>query len=1665
MIGKPNLIRNSTWSIICLISILFSNGIFGQTERFPANVSPVVNAPYSLFIEDYTDPGKNQLVANIVFNDFNEASWTFKLKLTIESTDVRLSTKTGFTPTQPITVQPGILTQFSSTDWIEYFDFSSMDITGSAANLVRQTGRLPEGLYSFCIEVLDYETGDALSRETCSNIWIQLNDPPRVISPLCGAVVDPKQTSFPITWQLFNTQSPNAIMGTTYELTIWQLTDPTANPLVAVQSGQALQVFQVSNLSSTTFTYGPAEPLLDLGKIYVYQIRAVSPDGRDTYKNGGRSEFCYFSYGWPEGGSLDLSWPEYDGGFRSEEQPYLSWRAPNNKQANQPVEYLIEVMEMEEGQSPEEAYAANEPWLSYQQPPTYNSFGGSLNLPNLKKSSKYAWKVTAYTGEQLIAESDVGLMNGPSLVEFFYAGNHRVNVDYINGKDVSNISGGGAVRVSTKIDEWTNFTFKDISLADNGGFWVMQSGTIEIEISQNRDIALNPRIQDNQGATFEIQKYRLTREGLDAFGTFLWDLPFATLSSEKPVVNSVEQWANFNNFRVNTVIGLPENANRFDLLEPYDFTLDIYKSSLVYINDNSYRFELDGDVFVSEQVRRLEDQRASFRFDNASDLFYIDGSSSSFLNAIQPIQNTQFWLRTSNYIIDFSEKESPGIHSGDLEWKGIDIVDYSLTFDKSADHKGQLNFNTPFVNNYTQDGANRYVYIDEEGLSLKLNTTYADLQDGLKFQTFPSNPLTLDLTINDNIVDENSKMNGDFLIPFISVEKRFGYEIPINNLGFEKGFLLDLEGYDFYFNKGALEQEIYVKINRAVLSGNERITMNVDLDWPGMGVELTGLRDFKIWGDYSVGFSAKNGTVALEERKNALMSAQEYPVTIDVIGAGSYNGRYFLATTADIVLGEDVSGPEAEPTVNVYSSVENSFVPESAEGAIADLPDEGPTYEESIAQLESEIEAYEESLLAKLNDGSQQLQEEAEALKEGLAGDYQMYPPDDIVKNTLDSAEQNVRNDKLYPIVEGFVTVLAEHYLAPLDKTVNNFNKKIEDAINGEKGKAQDFINRSIDNLVDQVTQSLASTLQNQQVDVTPIINEIGQATKQALKSEINGSLDQSVKNNLTEPIKVLLVDQFVQRVYAYLIENSTEAIYATLKGEADGGEIAKNYANGLADLAKETTQDVANFISPDNLASTIEGLASDFIQGIDMGAVAAEISGKSREIILKSLEQIAKDKAADLAQEFLEESSLPPFLGGENPIDFAGIGSKLADGNYAGAIKDALPVDPLPLKLRTPIVDLDGFVEYTPNDPDYGNVWSGDIAMNVKVPKPFVLNATYINGLKDDNSYWFVEIRGDDVEAEGGDKPYKLGDPIPREVKPLKNPVNMGIANLVGVSGRLYHHMSETDNGGIIPDPDMRFGAFMNVVFFDTKGGNNLRLAVAGEINTKANGDYTLEFDGDVQMRNKTPDVVRIDENAAIQGTVEIKYNSAERHFFGYATVVLYEPGKLCAEGSILVDVKPGEWRVALGNRDDRLRFVPGCVGWSPTGWLDINQNTAELGLGVEWSVRGQTPSIPVAIWKVRFAAEAGFAFGILAAVQYTPDLALAKLGIWADIWARIVMDYKKIWKRKWKTKTLIDIALSGDMILYFIPKPTTLEGSLRGHVQVLFFKKSIKASFSKEI
>ncbi|MEO9964868.1 MAG: hypothetical protein ABJF11_03715 [Reichenbachiella sp.] len=1659
---------------------LFPHIVEAQTLRYPANATPVLTTPYSSFLSDYSEPGGNKLSATVVFNDFNEPQWNFRFRLTIESNDLRLTTSPNFIPSAPITVTPGVPEIVSGEDWLPYFEYQNLVIEGLSRKELERSGRLPEGFYSFCIEVLDYNTGETLSRKTCASAWIQLNDPARIISPICGKFIDPNSIQIPFQWQMFNTQSPNATMGTAHQLTMWEITDNSANPMSAVANGQALQVFQTDLLSGTNYVYGPSDPALELGKHYIYQIQSFDPEGRDTFKNNGYSEFCDFYYGWPSDGKVSLLEPGNNDGFRRRQLPVMKWSSVDNMIPGQWVSYEVQIGEIEEDEIPDENIHFDNLWYSRTLQPTSMSYDMKVELGKLPAvTKKYIWRVVARTGEQEVGRSKPSLFYGPSLVERFYAEGHKIWVDAITNADIKNLAGEGRIRLTANKNDWTKIKFKGLKLKENGGYYILEDGEIIHELDEHKLDTLNAEFARNGYSLFGIEKYRINKEGLSVYGDIDWDLPFATTASEKAVVRTDKGWMVYDDFTVNGALKLHEE-NTYDLLDPFKFTLDLHTSSYIYVNTDKYWFEFDGNVNLPGNVKGIfEDQLVSVPFFDAEHVFYIELDQPEITNHVSVLNNTRIELRASTLTIDFSEKESPVSFSGQPDWKGVYFNSFQLRYNKNVDASGQVTLDKVFNKPYelTSDGPEE-AWVTTKGFDFKIDKTFADGDFG-KFNTFPAKLNRIQLELKASKVVGESKLEGEMLIPVVSTEEPFDFTIPLSNMGFRTGYLHDLDETAFTFNKDGGEQLINILIKRAVFADNNRLNMTIDVEWPALEITMKSVVGFKAWGDYTIGFNTKNGALPLSQRLNGKMSG--YPVVIHTIGAGSSEGNYSFATTIDSQLGDDVSGGEGAPQVNVYSIVANEYVPKDAEAftdATSDQPEE--TQEEKTSQITQQYQESETALLSKLVNSQEGILNTGNSLKASLAGSpaeafapTQIYTGPGFDPGTGHLERGGAFFDKLSPeqkeqfdlLITGLVSKLAE----PVTSKINKKTKEITDQINGSIDDLTLSATIEIENKVDALVQSIAdeliNTLQNDLVDVSGPIAEIATATATSIKGEVSGALNQSVDTNVRTPVISLLQDGIAGRVNGLIIDQGAEIVYGVFEGKPlAGGDALEGVVTGIPTIIEDAAKDALNMVKPDKLASTIQALGQDFITNISVGDIAHDISSHIDDIIKQALKDAANDKINDIASQYANEVLNFGEGDAQIPIDFVGVATRLAKGD----VKGIFAADPVRVKLNTPVIALDGFIKYTPDDAVFGDVWSGDVIMSVKVPRPFQLNALYFNGKKGDTHYWFCQIDPAFGDKSQGRQP---GDVLSKEPREMPKPVSMGIVDLVGISGRLYHHMSEQPSGIIVPDEAMKYGAYLNMVLFDkSTNGEVMRLQLAGEINSKENGDYTVALEGNAHLLGQNT-VKDGDKRAVIQGTVKISYNSAEKHFIGYASVDLKHEA-LCAHGSLLVDVKPGKWRVAIGTREDRLSFIPACAGWAPTGWLDVNQNVAELGLGVSFSLSAQSPTINLFIVKFNVAVDAGVAFGVQAAVQYRPSFALVKAGVWLDVWVTLDVNYqtrKITWRgfswSSWKSITLVDIFIRGDLVMIFKPSPTTLEGSVRGHVSVLCFSKNFNAHMSKTL
>lgn len=1687
--------------------LLFASSLCAQSTRYPANVSPVLKTPYSLFLSDYTDPAKDQLAATVVFNDYNESEWTFKLKLTLEGYDIKLETVDDFQPSQPITVSPGEPVTFTGSDWTEYFDFRNLNVTGPASNELYNSGRLPEGGYTLYLEVLDYETGEVLSRETSVTWWMELANPPLLILPADEGYINPASTQISFTWQLFSTSSLNDVLGTEYQLTIWEITDNTVsmndiNPLSAVQNGQTLQIFQSDIVTATSYIYGPADPALEKGKAYIYQIQAFDPDGKDSFKNSGKSEFRRFYYGWPQGGTITLKSPADGYSMSLLDQAAVIWTAPDNLVTGEQIIYELKIAEMESGEDSAQAIAGDL-WYYEQTDAIGSDWDKTRELPYVTPTAQYAWQVTGYADGQEVAVSPIQTFFGPPLMEDFYAGVHRVKV-YSVTSDPTDISGTGAVRLSPNV--WTDISFEHLTLEETGLVWTLTEG--EIFIDQNTTIELTPRDEINDVANFMATQYRLNSDGLYIYGNYQWPLHLASVSEELAVVKSQTEWFAFNEYEVTGGTEMAEDdTNTFELLDPYGFTLEISPSSMIWSNNGDYWMELNGFVALPEIVQDVTGNRVEVPFHGKEQLYYFNSDAVSVLAPHHIATSVDIYLESTDLTIDFSEIESPGDFSSDLAWKGIAYHSGNLIFPTDFDPLGRLTFGEEITKEIGVTGQSGNIgYVAAGGVFFN-QTLIFNGDEPLYFNTFPAQLDTLVLDIQSSDITDESSLTGNAMIPVLSTADPFYFYVPMNSNGFLSGYFKRLEGYSFTHNPDVEDQVIYGVVQRAVFEEDERLSLTLDLSWPALGIEMTGVSYFKAWGNYNIGFYTPEGIYALDEQLTT--TYKDYPITIDGIGAGRSSGLYGFGVTGKVALGDDVSGDTGAPSFNMYSLVENELLPgdyvpdtDTSDGTTLDMDAETATIEDAIAEEKINLL---ETLSSAVSDASSEVDASLAAVTDSLGNAD--YTTDDLIVTTdliddstdwssagiialvpdmlaqisvllpedsyayifsrilveLDSQQQA----GIFPSFPEIPKTVASRYgdslavrtLGTLSDQVDAITKGVTSKVGTIVTTVTSEIDVVIGTIIDNAAAPVVTALSDLSPDAGTIVAAVAADVKKEILAEVHASINRSVAENVTNPIATLLQDQVMGRAQDYIKTTAEAVILAMLTPGKDPVKVLEEQLAQLDDVLGDIANDVLAFMNPANITSKIRGLGTDAMGGISGERILGRIEDDAKKVIANYVADKITDAAEELANQVLSDN-----LGVEIPLDLGKAIGKLMNG---GSIRDVL-ADPITVKVRSKIADFNGTIYMTEDHPVYGDAFSGAIDVLVKVPdesNPIYIQAAYMNGRKDGQAYWFVEVgagaktverkKKENFAAPEGSE--NVGAAMNEETQPPSEGIYLGIAEIMAVKARIYKHMSADDSHNLVPDSTNQFGAYLHLIMFGPSHGDLMRLEVEGEVNTFTDGNLILDFSGNLQLDNQNPQINEIDVTATVQGTLDIQYNKNEKHFIGYATVKIISDG-LCAAGSLLVDVKPGAWHVSLGSRDFPIVVVPGCVGIAYYGWIDLNSDYVEVGAGLGLAFYKDF-SFDIKVAEVGLTLDANVHVNAFASVNYHP-LSVREIGVFVEMWADIAAWYKIPLSSK-KSINLVSIYFYASSTLRFNPEPKIMYGTLKGRVELV---SVIKFNFSKD-
>ncbi|SFE58811.1 Fibronectin type III domain-containing protein [Chitinophaga sp. CF118] len=308
-------------------------------QQYPVKVQVQTLQPVSAQLSNLYNGSQARMIVTLLNTDLQQPTMNVRLRLNIKGTTVALRNRDyGSYPL--LQLDAGLPVQLSLNDLAPYFDLNNMEISGIPGSQIQQSGKLPDGFYTFCVDVVEASSGRLVSNEkqSCSPpAWIATSDPPLLNLPRKGeAVAFREPLNIVFNWTPRHLGSPNAAFLTEYEFTMVELWDTTILPEAGF--GTMPPLYQTTT-NATTLLYGPAEPPLLPGKRYSWRIRAIAKQGVDEFEiftNHGFSEIFYFSL------QEDCQPPQQVAATIANGEATITW-APQPKM----FEYLVEYREQD----------------------------------------------------------------------------------------------------------------------------------------------------------------------------------------------------------------------------------------------------------------------------------------------------------------------------------------------------------------------------------------------------------------------------------------------------------------------------------------------------------------------------------------------------------------------------------------------------------------------------------------------------------------------------------------------------------------------------------------------------------------------------------------------------------------------------------------------------------------------------------------------------------------------------------------------------------------------------------------------------------------------------------------------------------------------------------------------------------------------------------------------------------------------------------------------------------------------------------------------------------------------------------------------------------------------------------------------------------------------
>jgi len=284
-----NLFKNIFLFVLLLQCSPFGGWGAVYAQLYPVQLTPVFNSPYSVRISDYATSMDTKMQLLINPTDISIAQRQVRLKLYIQGNGLNIQSSDYIQGQRPVFINGGELQTLTNTDISALFKLENLQ----GISPTQYANGLPEGMYNFCFEMYDFITNQKISQKSCASLYLILNDPPLLNTPLRNEQI--ASTEFP---NILFTWTPRQMNATniSYKFELKQLIDPTLDPQFAFQMSPILYE---ETLFSTALLYNLSMPILTPGMRYAWRVRAISTTGlseNSVFKNDGYSEISSFKY-------------------------------------------------------------------------------------------------------------------------------------------------------------------------------------------------------------------------------------------------------------------------------------------------------------------------------------------------------------------------------------------------------------------------------------------------------------------------------------------------------------------------------------------------------------------------------------------------------------------------------------------------------------------------------------------------------------------------------------------------------------------------------------------------------------------------------------------------------------------------------------------------------------------------------------------------------------------------------------------------------------------------------------------------------------------------------------------------------------------------------------------------------------------------------------------------------------------------------------------------------------------------------------------------------------------------------------------------------------------------------------------------------------------------